>query len=93
MEAKYLEKKEKIRKFIESNLLDFVSDVEFSDSDNIFELGLVNSLFAMKLVNYVKEEFDIKLESDDLEMTNFNTVNNTLEFIKKKEIQLSFIPN
>lgn len=80
-----MEKKEKIRKFIESNLMDFVSTVEFSDSDNIFELGLVNSLFAMKLINYVKEEFDIQLASDDMEITNFNSVNNVLEFIKKKK--------
>jgi acyl carrier protein len=80
-----MEKKEKIRKFIESNLMDFVSEVEFRDRDNIFELGLVNSLFAMKLINYVKEEFDIQLESDDLEITNFNSVNNVLEFIKKKK--------
>lgn len=84
MDGKHMEKKEKIRKFIEANLMDFVSTVEFSDSDNIFELGLVNSLFAMKLINYVKEEFNIKLESDDLEITNFNSVNNVLEFIKNK---------
>ncbi len=80
-----MEKKEKIRTFIESNLMDFMSNVEFSDSDNIFELGLVSSLFAMKLINYVKEEFDIKLGSDDMEITNFNSVNNVLEFIKKKK--------
>jgi len=82
-----MDKKEKIRKFIESNLLDFVSEVEFSDSDNILEMGLVNSLFAMKLLKYVKEEFDIKLESDDMEITNFNSVNNVLEFIEKKKMK------
>ena len=52
-----MEKRDKIRKFIEAGLMDFVTEVEFSDNDNIFELGLVNSLFAMKLINYVKEEF------------------------------------
>jgi methoxymalonate biosynthesis acyl carrier protein len=82
-----MDKKEKIRKFIESNLLDFISELEFSDSDNIFELGLVNSLFAMKLLNYVKEEFAIKLDSDDMDITNFNSVNNVLEFIKKKKMR------
>jgi acyl carrier protein len=80
-----MEEKEKLRTFIESNLMDFMSTVEFSDSDNIFELGLVSSLFAMKLINYVKEEFDIQLEGDDMEITNFNSVNNVLEFIKKKK--------
>jgi methoxymalonate biosynthesis acyl carrier protein len=82
-----MDKKEKIRKFIESNLLDFISELEFSDSDNIFELGLVNSLFAMKLLNYVKEEFAIKLDSDDMDITNFNSVNNVIEFIKKKKMR------
>jgi methoxymalonate biosynthesis acyl carrier protein len=48
---------------------------------------LVNSLFAMKLLNYVKEEFAIKLDSDDMDITNFNSVNNVLEFIKKKKMR------
>jgi acyl carrier protein len=80
-----MELKEKIRKFIESNLVVFEDEAEFSDSDNIFEMGFVNSLFAMKLVNYIEEDFGIVVENDDLEISNFNSVNRITEFIESKK--------
>ena len=40
----------KIRQIITDNLIVFDDDVEFSDSDNIFEMGFVNSLFTVKLL-------------------------------------------
>ena len=45
-----MEIKEKIRGFIEENLVVFEDEATFSDDDNIFELGFVNSLFAMRMV-------------------------------------------
>ena len=80
-----MELKEKIRKFIESNLVVFEDEAEFSDSDNIFEMGVVNSLFAMKLVNYIEEDFGIQVENDDLEITNFSSVNRITKFIESKK--------
>jgi len=76
--------REKIREFIHNNLLDFLEKVDFNDDDNIFALGIVNSLFAMKLLNYIKSEFKIVIESDDMEITNFSSVNKNLEFIERK---------
>jgi methoxymalonate biosynthesis acyl carrier protein len=80
-----MELKEKIRKFIESNLVVFEDEAEFSDSDNIFEMGFVNSLFAMKLVNYIEEDFGIEVENDDLEISNFSSVNRITEYIESKK--------
>lgn len=79
-----MELKEQIRKFIESNLVVFEDEAEFNDSDNIFEMGFVNSLFAMKLVNYIEENFSIQVANDDLEISNFNSVNRIAEFIESK---------
>jgi acyl carrier protein len=44
-----------------------------SDQD-IFALGFVNSLFAMQLVEFVEVEFGITLETEDLELDNFRTL-------------------
>ena len=76
--------REKIREFVESNLFDFIGEVYFSDKDNIFQLGLVNSLFAMKLFNFVKTEFNIEIGSDDMEITNFDSINSITKFIERK---------
>lgn len=80
-----MELKEKIRKFIESNLVVFEDEAEFNDDDNIFEMGFVNSLFAMKLVSYIEEDFGVAVDNDDLEISNFNSVDRIVEFIQTKQ--------
>ncbi len=79
-----MEQKEKIRKFIEANLIVLEDEVEFSDSDNIFELGYVNSLFAMKLLNYVESEFGITVNNEEIGIKNFSSVNNIYQLVKTK---------
>ena len=75
---------EQIRKFIEANLIVFDEEIEYSDTDNIFEMGYVNSLFAMKLLNYVENEFNIIVENEDMDIKNFQTVNNIVDLVEKK---------
>jgi len=80
-----MELKEKIRKFIEANLVVFEDEAEFTDSDNIFEMGFVNSLFAMKLVSFIEQEFGIEVDNEDLEISNFNSVDRIVGYIENKK--------
>lgn len=74
-----------IRAFIQQNLTVFEDDVTFSDSDNIFEQGFVNSLFAIQLLNFVQREFDIVIENEDINIRNFSSVNNIVRLVQKKQ--------
>jgi acyl carrier protein len=47
---------------------------DLNDSDEIFALGLVNSLFAMQLVMFVEKEFQISIGDEDLTIDNFRSV-------------------
>jgi acyl carrier protein len=80
-----MELKEQIRKFIEANLVVFEDEAEFTDSDNIFEMGFVNSLFAMKLVSFIEQEFAIEVDNEDLEISNFNSVDRIVGYIENKK--------
>jgi methoxymalonate biosynthesis acyl carrier protein len=80
-----MELKEKIRQFIEANLVVFEDEAEFTNSDNIFEMGFVNSLFAMKLVSYIEQEFGIEVDNEDLEISNFNSVDRIVGYIENKK--------
>jgi methoxymalonate biosynthesis acyl carrier protein len=79
-----MELKEKIRQFITRNLTVFDDEVEFGDSDNIFELGLVNSLYVMKLLQYVESEFEIVIENEDMDIKYFSSVDNIARLIERK---------
>ena len=75
---------EKVRTFIEENLMVLEDEADFLDSDNIFVLGYVNSLFAIKLLNYVEIEFGITVENEEMDIMNFSSVINIVQLIKKK---------
>lgn len=75
---------EKVRSFILDNLIILEDEDDFLDSDNIFELGYVNSLFAMKLLNYVEKEFDITVTNEEIDIKNFSSVNAIVSLVDKK---------
>ena len=74
-----IEVKETIRGFLSRHVR---SKVE--DDQNLFTSGLVNSLFAMELVLFVEKHFKIKVENEDLDLKNFNSVMAIAEFIGRK---------
>jgi len=78
-----MEINQKIRSFIEENLVDLDDEIQLSDDDNIFELGFVNSLFAMSLLNYVETEFNLVVNLAELNIENFNSINNIAALVKR----------
>lgn len=55
-----------------------------TNEDNIFEKGLVNSLFAMQLIQFIEAEFDITLDDNDLDLENFKNINAIVDLIDRK---------
>jgi acyl carrier protein len=58
------------------------------DSEDVFGLGFVNSMFAMQLVLFIEKEFQITIENEDLELENFNSVNAIADLIERKNAPL-----
>jgi acyl carrier protein len=54
------------------------------DEDDIFGLGLVNSLFAMQLLAFVEGEFSIVAEREDLNIRNFCSIAALTAFVEAK---------
>lgn len=77
---------ETLRHFIKKNMIVFENNAEFSDSDNYFELGFVNSIFGMNLVAFLEEKLNFTIDNDDLDISNFNSINNIMSFLKRKNL-------
>jgi methoxymalonate biosynthesis acyl carrier protein len=73
--------KETIRNFI----LDSINIPGLNDDDNLFESGIVNSLFAVQLMTFLEKSFNIEVTMDDLSMENFESVNATSSFVERKQ--------
>ena len=75
-----MQNKEKIRAFLSR----FFRDHQLRDDEDIFASGYVNSMFAMQLVQFVESDFGITVESEDLELDNFRTVDAIAALVERK---------
>ena len=75
----------RIREFVKMNLSVYDDDIVLGDDDNIFELGFVDSPFAIQLVCFIEEEFKIRIGDDDLDIDNFTSINRIAEFVSRKK--------
>lgn len=75
---------QKIREFVENNLPGLQKETTVKDDDHIFDLGFVDSMFAVALVSFIEEEFEIELSDDELKISNFRSINSIVGFIDKK---------
>lgn len=72
--------KETVKGFISS-----ASNItKLDDDDNLFESGIVNSLFAVQLMTFIEKTFAIEVGIDDLDIENFKSLNATTAFVLKK---------
>lgn len=73
-----------IKSTVKNFLQQRIGDAQIQDTDDIFKLGLVNSLFALELVVFLENTFGITVENEDLDLNNFSQLNNIEQFIIRK---------
>ncbi|MBB5873484.1 acyl carrier protein [Allocatelliglobosispora scoriae] len=56
---------------------------EISDSEDIFQLGFINSLFAMELVMFIEKTFAVTIPNDELRIDNFRTAKSMAELVDR----------
>ncbi|WP_245568543.1 acyl carrier protein [Nocardia concava] len=61
-----------------------MAEIELSPDDDIFALGLVNSLRALEIVVHVESTYGITVEVDDLELDNFRSAARAADFVTRK---------
>ena len=77
--------KETVKRFI----LNSIDITHLDDDDNLFESGIVNSLFAVQLMTFIEKTFSIEVGMNDLDIENFKSLNATTAFVLKKNGRLN----
>ena len=75
---------DQVKAVIRSFINDSINIEALGDDENLFESGIVNSLFAVQLTTFVESRFGIEVGMDDLDIENFKSVNATAAFVAKK---------
>ena len=72
------------RETIRSFILSSIPVGSLDDDANLFESGIVNSLFAVQLMMFIENAFAIEVGQDDLDIENFKSLNAMTAFVLKK---------
>lgn len=75
--------KEKIRSFIVENFL-FGEAGELNDETSFLNDGIIDSTGILELVDYIEENFGIKVEDDELVPENLDSIKNLEVYITQK---------
>ena len=73
-----------VKEIVKHFILSSINIAHLNDDDNLFESGIVNSLFAVQLMTFIEKTFAIEVGMDDLEIENFKSLNATTAFVLKK---------
>jgi len=67
-------------------LLRSINLPDVDDDEDLFETGMVNSLFAVQLTTFIEKTFRIEILPDDLNIKNFRSLNAATEFVLSKSV-------
>lgn len=77
-----------LEKEVYQQLKEFILKVsrkkDIGDEDDIFDGGIVNSLFAMQLIIFLEKQFDIHIDGTDLKIENFKNIKSIISYIESK---------
>ena len=62
-----------------------IAAAELGSDDDIFALGLVNSLRALEIVVHVEQTYGISVDVEDLDLDNFRTAARAAAYVERKQ--------
>jgi len=78
---------DKIRQYILENFL-FTDDASALDSnDSFLEQGILDSTGILEVIMFLEEEFDVKVQEDEMIPENLDSVLNLVNFVKRKQAE------
>jgi methoxymalonate biosynthesis acyl carrier protein len=63
--------------------------MEVGDDTDIFKSGFVNSLFAAQLVLFVEKQYELTVDSEDMEVANFSSVTAIADYVLRKNARIN----
>jgi methoxymalonate biosynthesis acyl carrier protein len=78
------EDEKKVREKVRAFVLASVCVTDLRDDADLFETGLVTSLFAVQLLTFLEKTFSIDVTMDDLEIDNFRSIHASAAFVARK---------
>lgn len=77
--------RETVRRYILDNFLPGEDASNLTDSTELKESGILDSMSTLKLVTFLEETYKVEFEADDLDAGNLSTVANIAALVASKQ--------
>ena len=77
--------RERIKGFLIDNFL-FGDEEGLEDQTSFLDAGIVDSTGILELVDFLDDEFNIKISDDEILPENLDSINNIINFLEKKNV-------
>lgn len=79
-----MELKESIRNYIKTELVNSQDHSDLSDSDQLIESGIIDSLGIMKLIGFLEDNLSVQIDDMELVPENFSSIEAITSLVEKK---------
>ncbi|WP_116810082.1 acyl carrier protein [Steroidobacter cummioxidans] len=77
--------RELVRRFILENFLPGEDAANLTDSTELKESGILDSMSTLKLVTFLEAQYQVEFEADDLDAGNLSTVASIAALVTAKQ--------
>jgi len=74
---------QQIKSFIVETFL-FGDDSSLQDDTSFIQNGIIDSTGILELINFMEEQYNIKIQDDELIPENLDSLNNISQFLERK---------
>jgi len=78
-----MDRVETVLTFITEELLED-DDIEINEDTSLFQDRVLSSLNLVALISFIEDTFDFKVKTSEVSISNFDSVNQILDFLDKK---------
>jgi acyl carrier protein len=79
---------DEVRTRIRERVVALCATSDLADDDDFFELGLLSSLYALRLVQSIEKEFGFTVPDGELRVANFRSIDAMVQLVgKSKELR------
>jgi acyl carrier protein len=74
-----------IRTYIAQNILFTGNDYPYTDDISFLDQGIVDSMNVLELVNFVEEQYGLRVDDRDIVPDNFDSVARLAAYVRNKQ--------
>lgn len=75
---------QQVRSYILENFLFTDDESELNSADSFLDNGILDSTGILEVIYFLEDEFDIKVDDEEMVPENLDSVNNIVKFVAKK---------